>query len=187
MLFVQVPPLPQLHRPTKQNIICSQYLPPDALNVRFGNATKAGNFGQIFFGEYTDPADTSAEVKDVVVKCPVASDIGRQLYAMEKYTNVKLRKKAHDKSRFPEYLGEVIVPEELSLTSGLVRLGLVWLRAGNGDTLEDYFTSSRLPQLASLLGTLTTPLPLRRDLSARILFELALILSDLQQCGIVHR
>lgn len=187
MLFVRAPSFPQARRRTKQGLVCSQCISPEALNISFDSAAKAGNFGRIFFGEYTDPVDPSTATREVVVKCPVASDIGRQLYAMEKYTNVKLREKANDKSRFPHYLGEVIIPEGLGLMPDLVGLGLVWQRAGSGDTLEDYFTSSRLMQLASLLGAFGNTMPLRRDLCARVLYELALILRDLQQSGIVHR
>lgn len=187
MPFVRAPSLPRVHRRTKQSPICSQYLPSEALNVGFDSAAKAGNFGRIFFGEYIDPTHLSTATRDVVVKCPIASDIGRQLYTMEKYTNVKLRQNANDKSRFPEYLGEVIIPDGLGLTPDLIRLGLVWQRVGNGDTLEDYLTSPRLTQLAGLLGVFSSEMPLRRDLCAIILCELALILKDLQQSGIVHR
>lgn len=141
----------------------------------------------VFFGEYIDPADPSSLSEQIVVKCPVESALGRQLYSMEKYTNQKLRQKQSESKRFPPFLGEVVISAESSLIAGLVRLGLVWKRVGNGDTLEDFLVSSRLGQLGGLLGAPSMAAPLRRELSAKVLAELALVLQDLQKTGIVHR
>lgn len=148
--------------------------------------SKSGNFGAVFFGQYANPSGPEAAT-DVVIKCPVDSSLGRQLYGMEKHTNVKLKQKCDDKIRFPEYVGELIIPPELPVASGIARLGLVWRQAGSGDTLEQYLSSSRIGQLASLLGTVASGGSLRRELSATLLQELALMVQDLQDCGIVHR
>lgn len=185
--FLPLPNLPLPRQRRRQNLVCANYLPPERLNVQFDTITKRGNFGAVFFGEYSNPNDMEGSSTDVVVKCPRQSDLGRQLYDMEKHSNMKLRRSRLDKTRFPEYLGEVIIPADFPLAPGLFRLGLVWRRAGSGDTLEQYLTTSRIPQLASILGTTATPTPLRRDLTARILEELALIVQDFQSCGIVHR
>lgn len=158
---------------------------PDAFNIEFDFPSKTGNFGGVFFGEYANISN--GETAAVVVKCPVQSEIGRQLFQMEKYTNVKLQQKSKVRVRFPQYLGEVILPVGSNLTPGLIRMGLVWEQIGNGDTLEDYLRSSQVSQLASVLGTNSSGFPLRRELSAKVLYELALVLQDLQRCGIVHR
>lgn len=167
-------------------MVCAQYLSPEYINVHFESLAKAGNFGGVFFGEYKDPQNPSSDC-DVVVKCPIETEIGRQLYSMEKYTNFKLRQKADNRTRFPTFLGEMIIPPECNLASGFIRLGLVWLRVGNGDTLEDFLTPYQIRQLGSLLGTGAVASPLRRPLTARLILELSLLLRDLQQCGIVHR
>lgn len=179
------PTLPKFRRKRTKRIACAQYLPPDAFNVQFDYPAKTGNFGFVFFGEYTD--SNSGKIAEIVVKCPIETSIGRQLFNMEKYTNAKLRQKSRDKSRFPDYVGEIILPAATSLTPGLARMGLVWERVGDGDTLENYLDASRVSQLASILGTNASGFPLRREFSARILNELALVIQDLQQCGIVHR
>lgn len=179
------PTLPTFRRKRAKRIACAQYLPPDAFNVQFAYPAKTGNFGFVFFGEYTD--SNSGKIAEIVVKCPIETSIGRQLFNMEKYTNAKLRQKSRDKSRFPGYIGEIILPAATSLTPGLARMGLVWERVGDGDTLENYLDASRVSQLASILGTNASGFPLRREFSARILNELALVVRDLQQCGIVHR
>lgn len=170
-------------------VISAKYLSPSSLDVDFTQQFRSGNFGTVFFGVYTlEGGDDNQGVPvEVVVKCPVNSDIGRKLYDMERYTNLKLRSSAFSTSRFPNLLGEVIIPSEVTISPGLVRLGLVWERCGDGNTMEDYLSSGRLPQLATMLGTTSGAAPLRRQLSAKILKELALIVQDLQKSGIVHR
>lgn len=187
MAFTNPSRLPSFNRRRARRSVCAQYLSPDAFNVDFTSPSKIGSFGRVFFGEYADISN--GETVAVVVKCPVQSEIARQLFEMEKYTNMKLRQKSKARARFPEYLGEVILPLPVgsNLTPGLIRMGLVWEQIGNGDTLEDYLKSSRVAQLASLLGTISSGIPLRRELSAKLLYELALVLQDLQRCGIVHR
>lgn len=188
MFFVAAPSLPSTRNPTtRRNWICSQYLPPAALNVQFDVAQKSGSFGKVFFGEFSDPVNPNALPRQVVVKCPVASTLGRQLYDMEKYTNLKLRKSRNDRIRFPQYIGEVIVPPTENVAAGLLRLGLVWERVGNGSTLEEYMSSSGISKLASTLGTAVSASPLRRHLAASVLYELCLVLEDIQKSGIVHR
>lgn len=166
--------------------VCAQYLAPEGINVRFDQMDKAGNFGGVFFGQYSDPGNPD-KFMDVVVKCPIESDLGRQLYRMEKYTNAKLKQMSAKRVRFPPYLGEVIIPPGSPIASGLAPLGLVWRRVGNGDTLEDFLTTAKVSQLAGFLGVSSHESPLRRQLAAKIIFELALVLKDLQKCGIVHR
>eukprot|EP00177_Eucheuma_denticulatum_P001784 GFKZ01003196.1.p1 GENE.GFKZ01003196.1~~GFKZ01003196.1.p1 ORF type:complete len:361 (+),score=48.99 GFKZ01003196.1:661-1743(+) len=191
MAFIHGPSLPTGSTIRRSNFrrkaVCSQYLPWEALNVRFDAPSKSGNFGMVFFGEYSDPAAPSSPAEQIVVKCPVESSLGRQLYAMEKYTNKKLRQKQSENKRFPPFLGEVVISADSSVIAGLVRLGLVWKRVGDGETLEDFLVSSRLGQLGSLLGAPSVAAPLRRELSAKVLAELALVLQDLQETGIVHR
>lgn len=179
------PALPSLRRAGHRRVICAQYLPPDSLNVAFDYPSKAGNFGYVFFGEYNDR--NTGQTTEIVVKCPIETPIGRQLFNMEKHTNAKLRQKSSDKSRFAEYLGEIILPADVRLTPGLARMGLVWERVGGGETLEDYLSASRVPVLANILGTSASGFPLRRELGGRVLKELAVIVENLQQCGIVHR
>lgn len=187
MTFISAPALfnRSSFRP-KRRTICAQYLPPEFLNIQFDSLAASGSFGGVFFGEYRDPNDPS-NLFNIVVKCPVETDIGRKLYNMEKYTNLKLQQKADNQTRFPPFLGEMIIPPGSNLAAKFVRLGLVWQRVGNGETLEDFLSSYRIMQLANLLGTVGLASPLRRQLCAKIILELSLLLRDLQQCGIVHR
>ncbi|CAN8076884.1 unnamed protein product [Agarophyton chilense] len=167
--------------------MATSYLSPGSLNVNFQTCSKNGSFGAIFMGEYIDPVVGTKASSDVVVKCPIKSDIGRELYNMEKYTNLKLNKSFVETKRFPEYIGEVIIPNHYPIVTGLSRLGLVWRRVGNGETLEDYINSARVSGLMSLLGVRYESSSIRRRLAASLLLELSLIVKDLQSCGIVHR
>ncbi|KAI0566481.1 Protein kinase [Gracilaria domingensis] len=106
---------------------------------------------------------------------------------MEKYTNLKLNNSFSEEKRFPEYVGELIIPGNFPIATGLSRLGLVWRRVGSGETLEDYINPSRISTLMSLLGAQHSTPPIRRGLAAAVLMELSLIVNDLQSCGIVHR
>lgn len=169
-------------------VISAKYLSSSLLDVDFTQQVRSGNFGRVFFGFYTMEGGDNQDVPiEVVVKCPVNSDIGRKLYDMERYTNFKLGGTKFSTSRFPNLLGEVIIPADVTLSPGLLRLGLVWERCGDGNTLEDYLSSGRIAELATALGTTSGASPLRRQLSAKILKELALIVQDLQKSGIVHR
>lgn len=167
--------------------LMADYLQPTALSINFDTSTRYGSFGAVFFGQYTDPADESQTPVDIVVKCPVESQLSRQLYDMERHTNEKLQRKISTIRRFPPFLGELVIPPSVPLVAGLARFGLVWQQAGSGDTLEQYLNEMRVSELASLLGTTPTQSPLRRQLAATLLRELSYILQDLQSCGIVHR
>ena len=187
MAFINTNPLPSKPKRQRRPCVCARYLAANDFDMSFNSVDKNGSFGAVFFGEYANSNGSSNLSTDVVVKCPVDSDFARQLYKMEKYTNAKLNDKFPETTRFPPYLGEVILPPEIPVASGLARLGLVWQRVGNGETLEEFLTGSRITQLATLLGTTATPSPLRKNCTARLLQELALIVQDIQSCGIIHR
>lgn len=163
------------------------FLSPNGFNISFDTATVSGNFGAIFFGQYDDLKDEIANPKEVVVKCPIASDLGRQLYNIERYTNLKLKRNCRNQQIFPVYMGEVIIPPEVPFSTSLSRVGLVWEKIGTGETLETYLTSHRIVQLGSVLGVSAPSSVIRRDLAAAVLKKLSLIIKDLQSCGIVHR
>lgn len=186
MAFLPAPHLPTYRPQRHRTPICANYLLPAALQVDFSSVIRNGNFGAVFFGLYNDPNSQTSPTQ-IVVKCPVQSTLGRELYTMEKYTNIKLQNNSPRPKRFAQYVGEVIIPPEQPVAAGLVRLGLVWRREGSGDTLESYLSSAKISQLASVLGTVAAPISLRRSLAARLIRELALMLKDIQSCGFVHR
>lgn len=163
------------------------YLPPNAFSVDFTTAYSKGNFGAVFMGQYSDTDDPSGSFTNVVVKCPVEATLARKLYEMERHTNLKLQKKPSSIRRFPSYMGELIVPPETPVMSGLTRFGLVWQYSGAAESLEQYFIPSRLPQLAQILQTSAIATPLRRQLAATLIRELSYIVQELQSSGIVHR
>lgn len=166
----------------------ARYISPTALDVDFASRFRSGSFGAVFLGHYNGADNLDEAVDEVVVKCPVDSEMGRKLYDMERHTNMKLASKFSSSSRrFPNLVGEIIIPPTMPLSPGLARFGLVWERSTTDDTLEDFLTTSRVAELSALLGTAPTPTPLRRQLSATILRELVYIVQDLQTCGIVHR
>lgn len=194
MAFITTPHLlPRLRKSQHQNAvskrrqIVANYLSPASFNINFDTASTNGNFGAVFFGQYLDPVSEYTTPQDVVVKCPIASDLGRQLYNMEKHTNVKLNSNFSTDQRFPEYIGELLIPRDVPVIQGISRLGLVWRKIGTGETLEDFITTSRITQLASILRVSGNMRPVRRELAAGVLRELCLIVRDLQLCGIVHR
>lgn len=177
------------HRRRGTVFLSARYISPTALEVNFANRFRSGSFGAVFLGRYNGTDNQLDDsVDEVVVKCPVDSDMGRKLYDMERHTNVKLATKFSSASRrFPNLVGEIIIPPTMPLSPGLARFGLIWQRSTTDDTLEDYLSNSGVSRLATLLETIPSATPLRRQLSATILRELAYIVNDLQSCGIVHR
>lgn len=164
----------------------ANYLQPAAFTVDFSGGIQSGNFGAVFFGQYDDPGAEGA-LQDVVLKCPMESELGRQLYDMERHTNVKLSKADTYPRRFPYYLGEMAFSQEQRLPLGVAPMALVWRRVQPAETLELFLSSSSVDSLASILGTTASANPLRRPLCATILRELSLIVNDLQSNGIIHR
>lgn len=194
MAFITTPHLVSRWRKrNNQDVVCKRkqitasYLSPASFNINFDIASTNGNFGAVFFGQYLDPLSECDTPQDVVVKCPIASDLGRQLYNMEKHTNIKLKGSFGTDQRFPEYIGELLIPSEIPVVQGVSRLGLVWRKIGTGETLEDFISPTRITQLASILRVSGVMRPVRRDLAAGVLRELSLIVRDIQSCGIVHR
>lgn len=164
------------------------YLNPGCVDVDFSIKFSAGNFGAVFLGQLEeDVAGGGGKRTDIVVKCPIKSELGRKLYDMEAYSNYKLGKRSSNLTYYPPFLGEVIIPSEWPLASGLSRLGLVWQRSGFGETLETYLTPQSISQLATLLTTTPAATPLRYNLCAAVLRQLAYIVEDIQSAGIVHR
>lgn len=168
--------------------VTAEYLPPSSVNVDFRQAFRAGNFGAVFIGQYVESdSSMSGEWLDIVVKCPKDSDMALKLYEMEKHANMKLKKRGVSGRRSPYFLGEIAISSDTPLALGMGRVGLVWEQSGSGETLEQYLTSARIVELASMFGTTASGTTLRRDLCATILRELAYIVQDVQSCGIVHR
>lgn len=172
-------------RRSHKHVWSCSYLPAELLDVRYDVPSRSGSFGRVFFGSCV--ASDGSDVP-IVVKCPIDTSLARQLHNMETYTNRKLQRAANGSpKRFPEYLGEVIVPKDAIMAPGLLRIGLVWRLEGLGDTMEDVFTADRLAELASALGTTVAASPLRRELASAVLIELLFLVQDLQDSGIVHR
>lgn len=184
------PPLPLHPRhppppPPPPRTLCTRasYLSPSSVDVDFSLQFRAGNFGAVFLGRLSD--DYSGTDTDIVVKCPVDSDLGRKLYDMERHTNRKLA--ARPSPNFPPYLGELLIPADRPLAPGLARLGLVWQQSASTDTLEEYLTTGNIPVLAQLLSTSPAATPLRTALCGTLLRQLAVIAADIHDAGIVHR
>ncbi len=151
----------------------SRYLSTEGLDVDFARPNSSGNFGRVYFGRYTQYQ------LDVVVKCPEDTELARTLYEMEVYTNRKLARKHSTISRYPKFLGELREPTTQ-------RVGLVWLRENEGETLERYLCGFRLVQLANMLGVDSGGVP-RRRLAAALLYELLTCVQQLQDSDIIHR
>lgn len=166
--------------------ISANYLQPAAFTVDFTNGIQSGNFGAVFFGQYHDPG-ADGPPQDVVLKCPLESELGRQLYDMERHTNMKLSKADTYPRRFPYYLGEMTFSQEQQLPLGIAPMALVWHRIQPAETLESFLSSASVEHLANILGTTASANPLRRPLCAKILRELSLVVNDLQSNGIIHR
>lgn len=186
--FIQAPLLPcktQHGQHGQRTKISANYLQPTAFSLDFTTLSRNGNFGAVFFGQYQD--DKEEALTDVVVKVPVETELGRQLYDMERHSNSKLTRKLNPPRRFPDYLGELIIPSDTPVADGLGRLGLVWRSVNSTETLEDILSSGRIFDFATSLGTNASSSSPRRDFCGVLLRELALILQDIQSCGIVHR
>lgn len=150
-----------------------RYLSTEGLEVDFARPNSSGNFGRVYFGRYTQYQ------LDVVVKCPEDTDLARTLYEMEVYTNRKLARNYSTTSRYPKFLGEL-------RESSTRRVGLVWLRENEGETLERYLCDFHVGKLAKMLGVDSSGIP-RRRFSAALLYELLICVRQLQDCDIIHR
>eukprot|EP00171_Calliarthron_tuberculosum_P014150 IDg14150t1 len=172
-------PLPQQHASLRSRHRCTpraEYISTKGLDVDFSAPCAAGNFGRVYFGRYEAPVDM-----EVVVKCPVGGELARALYDMELYTNQKLARAHSEQSRYARYLGQIVLPGGATGGGGDARVGLVWQREGDGDTLERYLSSARIGQLATTLGVNGYGNPLRRKLTAAVLRELLTCLQQLQR------
>lgn len=152
----------------------TRYLSTEGLDVDFERPNKAGNFGRVYFGRYAQYQ------LDVVVKCPEDSELARTLYEMELYTNRKLARRYTALSRYPKFLGELLVDSKAR------QVGLVWLRENSGETLEEYLCDYRIGKLANLLQVDSGGVP-RRRLCAGLLYELLTCVKQLQESDIIHR
>lgn len=164
----------------------SASLQPSAFSIDFNKHVQSGSFGAVYFGQYNDP-DNNGIPQDVVLKFPVESQLGQQLYEMERHTNLKLSKSDTHPRRYPTFLGELSFPPEQQMPFGIAPSALVWQRVEPAETLERFLSTTSIDSLASAFGTSAAANPLRRTLCAALLRELALIVSDLQSSGIVHR
>lgn len=156
------------------------YLCTDNLSVDWSRPDREGSFGRVFFG---DEITTNTPV---VVKCPVETPKARLLYDVEEHVNEKLA--SLSAPRVAEFLGRIIVPRGAELVPGVARIGLVWARAGAGETLEDYFNDNRVAELGAVLGVQQAYAGrLRVSLAESVLVELVELLRVLDEAGIVHR
>lgn len=143
------------------------------IEADFERPTASGSFGEIFFGQLRNG-------QPVVLKRAYSGDIARALFRRELEVNARIRSQSGDKqTRWPTYLG--------TFEHNSQRF-LVWLREGNGHTLE-YFLSHQPPYaLADALQISVSPSArLNMPVFKYVIGELLRAVYDLQQCGIVHR
>lgn len=178
------------HRPGVTEVgpafVTANYLDTSTIEVDWQRPDRRGSFGKVWFGVET------ASGTDVVVKCPVESEKARSLLNVEEHANTKLarisRKRGDSaEARWAEYLGKIIVPRDAELAKDVGRIGLVWRRAGDGETLEDYLQNNRIPELCQTMKVVNQTGNLRVQLAETMLVELVKLLICLDDAGIVHR
>lgn len=145
------------HATTTKNLY-SRFLPFCVEHVYgFLAAFPAVNFGSVFLGRFSN--DYSVTGTDIVVKCPVDSDLGRMLYVMEWFTNRKLA--GRSSTQFPPYLAKLLIPTARPIVQVLARLQLVWRHSASTNTVQIYLTTGKISVLAQLLSTSPSATPLR--------------------------
>lgn len=169
-------------------VVAQEFLDTAGMEVNWGVPDRRGSFGKVWFGREAT-TDTA-----VVIKCPVEGAKARTLWDVEEHVNSKLARArgGADDGRVAEYLGKIIVPRDAELVAGVSRIGLVWRRAGRGETMEDFLQNNRVPELEETMRRVDTPTTawsgrLRVELAERVLVELIELLVVLDGAGIVHR
>lgn len=103
----------------------------------------------------------------------------RTLFRVERSINRKLDPGPEiSPSHWPKFLGEHFRNSQTFL---------VWRRAGDGDTLADYFSSRPLSELSAALRVGHTTASLNLPLFCAVVGTLLTALKDLHEKGVVHR
>lgn len=143
------------------------------IDADFQTPVAAGSFGEVFFGSLSDTGEP------VVLKRPFPSPTARTLFRIERSINKKLDPgPEYIPNHWPKFLGEHFRHSQTFL---------VWKRAGDGYTLEDYISSRPSAALCDAMRVRCSTSTLNVPLFCAVVGTLLTALRDLHQRGVVHR